>query len=194
MRSVIVIGIAAALVIAVLIYLRFSASMRPGIEQNERMTAAFAPDPNNRIVVVVRGWNKSELDRIVLDDLSAYELPESTARISARADGAYDIVFPNDIQPKLFFFLVNYIAYPKGFPLAGRTIGVVGHAKITAAFGPPDATLIGKSVDIYLPANDTEYDLVYARLDTGAAYEISFTDLIWRPTDDPRMPSTIVGL
>jgi len=194
MRLAIAIGIAAALVIAALAYLRFSASMRPGVEQDERMTAAFAPDPNNNIVVVVRGWNKSELDRIVSDCLSAYELPESTSRISARTDGAYDIVFPKDIQPKLFFFLVNYIAYPKGFALAGRTIGVVGHAKITAAFGPPDATMIGKSVDIYLPANDFEYDLVYARLDNGEVYQISFTDLIWQRMDDPRMPSTIIGL
>src|SRR5580704_13491238 len=61
------------------------------------------------------GWDRGELDRIVADFLRSYGVPESSAlRIEAKSDRALAITFPNDIEPKLLLFLINYVQYPRG--------------------------------------------------------------------------------
>ena len=90
--------------------------------------------------------------------------------------------------------MVNYVRYPKKFDLSHRSIGVLGRVVLTAAFGVPDSALIGNRAVIYVPSNDTEYDLVYARVESGRTYTIPFTSLIWEATGAARMPAEVSGL
>jgi hypothetical protein len=162
--------------------------------QAEKM-AVFVPDPANHIAVSVRGWNNAEIKKILSDDFSAYDLsPDSTVVVTAKPDGTFVLTFPNDIEPRLLYFLVNYIQYPRDFDLKHRSIGVLGRVVITPAFGAPDPKFVGEQAQIFVPADDSEYDLVYAKLETGEVYSISFTDLIWRRVESARMPHTVGGL
>jgi hypothetical protein len=43
-------------------------------------------------------------------------------------------------------------------------------------------------------ADDDQYDLVYAKTETGAAYKVPFTNLIWKAVDTARTPPENVGL
>ncbi len=163
--------------------------------QDDKMSSAFVPDPNNRTSVTVRGWKRQELDKMLSYLRETYEVPMSTPWVvTARSDDVFVITFPNDIFPQLLYFVVNYLQYPKEFDLKNRTIGVVGRIVLTTACGIPDDSLAGINAEIYIPANDTDYDLVYLRTEGGKIYEISFTDLIWRPEPEARLPQSIEGL
>lgn len=123
-----------------------------------------------------------------------YDLSRAAIVVEAGPANVLTVTFPNDIEPKLLFFLVNYIQYPNGFDLGRRTIGAMAHVILTPAFGVPDLELIGKRATMYVPADDTEYDLIYARTESGDAYQISFTNLIWERVADARVPVAGRGL
>ena len=93
-----------------------------------------------------------------------------------------------------YFFLVNYLRYPKDFDLQNRTIGVLGRARLSQAFGIPDSSLEGIMAKIYVPANDKEFDNVYVQLESGKTFKIPFTRLIWESVDNPKMPNEIRDL
>jgi hypothetical protein len=174
---------------------RFVVSMQRGGEQDQQMIAAYVANPNNQTTLVVRGWNRAELDKILSGFLPAYDLPvDSTVKIKEESADKFTITFPNDIQPKFLYFLVNYLQYPKEVDPKNRSIAVVARVVLTSAFGAPNDALVGKNAMIYVPANDTDYDLVYIRIEQGQAYKISFTDLVWQPVDKMRIPNSIVGL
>jgi hypothetical protein len=72
--------------------------------------------------------------------------------------------------------------------LQSRKIGVLGRAKLSPAFGIPDSSLNGMSAKVYVPANDKEFDNVYVLLESGKAFKVPFTRLIWESVDDPSIP------
>jgi len=176
------------------LFLRLGQLLQTGLPPGQRATPAFVADPKNRTSVIVRGWTYDELAKIIAYFLSSYELPDATTTVTARSDSTLVIRFPNDIQPEHLFYLVNYIQYPKGFDLTHRSIGVVAHIVLGPVFPVPDASLTGRGAIVYVPANDKDFDLVYAKAETGQAYRISFTDLAWQPVDDPRVPASVSGL
>lgn len=195
MRNIlIVVALAAAAVYVVPAFIRFVSSYRAGVAQDTQMAAAFIPSVENKNVVLVRGWSEADIRRILADFLPAYELRANSVLVTAESDGRIELRFPNDIQPKILYFLVNYIQYPKDFDLKNRSIGVVGHVVLNKSFGVPEPRLLDRHADIYVPANDTEFDLVYAKIDTGEVYQISFTDLVWKRMNDARTPKEIVGM
>ena len=176
-------------------FVRFTTFMSAGNAQNEKMTSTFVPNPSNQTSVTVRGWKRPELEKILTDFRQAYEMPApSDWTIATRSDNVFAISFPNDIPPKLLYFLVNYLQYPKDFDLAHRLIGVLGRTSLTEACGIPDKKLIGMRAEIYVPANDADYDRVYLRTDDAEIYEIPFTDLVWKLAREARRPRTIEGL
>jgi hypothetical protein len=188
----IVVAAAAAFVIPAII--RFTASYRAGTAQNAQMTAAFVPNPENNTVVSVRGWSQADMKRILADFLPAYESRADSVQVNAGTDDRITLTFPHDIQPKILYFLVNYIRYPKGFDLKRRSIGVVARVVLNQSFGVPEPRLIGRHAEIYVPANDTEFDLVFAKVDSDEVYQISFAGLIWQRVEGARIPKDIVGL
>ena len=192
MRVTVMAAVAGAGVLAALLY--GVSAFRAAQAQGSGTASPFVPDPNNGIRLSVRGWNRSELDKILLDFSKQYGLPPAATKVTTQSDKVLVITFPNDIEPKLLLFLVNYVQYPRDFDLKQRAIAAVAHAALTPAFGLPDSALAGKRAAIYVPANDTDYDLVYVRIEPGSAYRISFTNLIWKAVADPRMPAGVQDL
>jgi hypothetical protein len=47
---------------------------------------------------------------------------------------------------------------------------------------------------IYMPDNDHEYDLAYLRRASGQTYRISFTNMVWEPVADSRLPAGVRAL
>ena len=163
--------------------------------EDETARAAFVADPNNTTAILLRGWNRAELERILSDFLRQYDLPSiSSLGLAQRPNGVLAVTFPTDILPKFLLFMINYICYPKDMDLSGRSIVVLCRVVLTAAFGLPDPALVGQRAEIYVPTDDTDYDLVYARVESGAAYKISFTNLKWKPVPDARLPVGVAGL
>ena len=165
--------------------------MAKGERHLATMQSAYQPKPENVNSIAVAGWREDELNRILADFRGVYGLPPSALVETKHGDSLFKISFPDDIEPKYFFFLVNYIRYPKDFDLRNRKIGVLGRARLSRAFGIPDSSLEGIMAKIYVPANDKEYDNVYVQLESGKAFKIPFTRLIWESVDDPRIPDEI---
>ena len=69
-----------------------------------------------------------------------------------------------------------------------------GRIVLTPACGMPDERLSGKRAEVYVPSDDTEYDRVHLCTEDGEAFEIPFTNLIWKPASEARRPRTIEGL
>ncbi len=188
----VVIGIG---ILALIVVVRLVQSANKGAAQDRAMAAAFVANPGNDTTISVRGWTRSELGQILSDFGGLYGLPKpSDWTVTDGSHSDLILAFPNDIQPKLLLFLVNYLEYPKNFDLTHRSIGVLCRATLTSAFGVPETSLVGKKAIIYVPANDTEHDLVYARVESGEAYQIPFTTLIWEGVSDARVPISITGL
>lgn len=188
--AIIVIGIAGIFVA------RIASKINAATAQVDKMSTSFVANPANDTILVIRGWNREELSRILTDFSKMYrDQGLLSLSVAQRADNIFAISFPQDIPPSRLFVLVNYIQYPKDFDLKRHSIGVVAYALLTPAFGIPDTSFVGKRAAIYVPADDKSYDLVYAKIQSsGAAYKISFTDFVWRPVTDARTPMTITGL
>jgi len=44
-----------------------------------------------------------------------------------------------------------------------------------------------------VPSDDSDYDLVYAKVEAGKVYRISFTNLVWEEMPDERFPAAVDG-
>src|SRR5947207_723783 len=131
--------------------------------------APFTPDPDNDKIVAVKGWNEDELKRMLDDFIDADTSGVASYKIEVekRDEDLYSLTFPQDIHAAVFGFLVNYLAYPKNFGLAGRSIIVAGKTRLSSDFQGIPQSLLGNKAIIYLPENDQDYDVVYLQTETG---------------------------
>ena len=156
---------------------------------------AFVPDVRNDTSLTIKGWSKSELKQILADFSRNYELPDASMfNVEAKEGDLLRVSFPQDIEPRLFLFLINYLNYPNNFDLTQKNIRVVGRVRLTSGYAVNDPTILGTTVIVYVPAEDMAFDEVYARDVNGQSYRISFTDLQWRRTEEARMPSKLNGI
>jgi hypothetical protein len=153
-------------------------------------TAAFTPDLKNDKEVIVKGWTETELRQIIanFEKLYSGRLGAAFSVTLNKTDEGVRLLFPQDIPAEEFGFLVNYLHYPEGFDLKGRSISVVGRTTLSREFNCPEESMIGQRAAIYVPANDTEYDLVYVGVG-GRTYENSFAARNWKAVTGPRVPS-----
>ena len=78
--------------------------------------------------------------------------------------------------------------YPKDFDFRARSILAAGTATIAKDFLPGSGeSYVGKGIILYIPAHDTEYDLLYGRVE-GQSYEYPFSSERWRRVEDARIP------
>jgi hypothetical protein len=146
--------------------------------------------------LVVRGWSDTELRQIIGDFQQIYRdrlPPHFSTEVHADDGGVLSVTFPTDIEPRFFCWLINCVQYPKGFDLQSRTILIAGMATISSDFLPSDQSLIGKRIMFYIPADDKQYDLVFAQVD-GQSYEYPFTSERWRRVQEPRLPVGVSNL
>jgi len=91
----------------------------------------------------------------------------------------------------VFGFLVNYLAYPTNFALAGRSISVAGKTMLSPDFQGIPESLAEKKAIIYVPENDQDYDVIYLLVETGAAFANAFSEGVWREVKDTRLSSEV---
>jgi hypothetical protein len=149
----------------------------------------FVGDPNNDKLVTVRGWQPETLSTILRDFAKMYDLPPTFAVTAPRAvTGTMALSFPSDLPSDTFFFLVNYLHYPIDQDLSAVSVAAVGSVTLTAAFGVPEPSLVGKRALVYIPDRDEDYDVVYVEVAAGGAYAVPFTNLRWQRAESPRHP------
>ena len=143
--------------------------------------------------IIVSGWTKEELSTILGEFADMYGDDLNTQfdyEVSPCNASSFQITFPHDISGKIFSFLVNYLNYPKNFDAKGRSISVVGYAVLSTGFHPPSKALIDQKAAFYVPADDSDYDLVYVRIG-DETFEISFAAMHWKKVSDPRIPNGV---
>ena len=146
--------------------------------------------------LLVRGWSDAELRQILGDFQQSYRdrLPENfSMEIQTGDAGVFRVAFPADIEPRFFCWLINYIQYPKDFDLKSRTILVAGRATMSSDFLPSEQNLVGKGILFYVPADDEDYDVVFAQVD-GQSYKFPFSSERWQPVPEPRIPVGVSDL
>jgi hypothetical protein len=156
----------------------------------------FTPDPHNDKEILIQGWNEDEL-RQILDDFVAEDLSAFAAfriEIHQRLEDSFELTFPEDIHPDEFLSLINYLAYPFNFDLAGRSIVVAGRTTLTSDFDGLPNLLAGEKALIYLPENDDDYQLVYLQTESGVTLAKSFNEGAWRKVNDVQLSDAVMSL
>ena len=159
--------------------------------------SAFVADPLSDKRIAVRGWNARELAAIVRDFSCMYRDQLHAGyrvEVGERPGGVFQLRFPADIETELFYCLLNALNCPRDLDLQGRAVAVLGSVVLTAAFDPPEPALLGQQAWVYLPAGGCDYDVVYLRLRSGAAYRHCFVAGQWSPVDDAHMSLAIEAL
>jgi len=155
--------------------------------------APFTPDPDNDKVIVVKGWNEDELQRILDDFIDADTSRDASYKIEVekRDEDLYSLTFPQDIHAAVFGFLVNYLAYPTNFALTRHSIIVAGKTMLSSDFQGIPESLAEKKAIIYIPENDQDYDVIYLSVETGATFANAFSEGVWREVKDARLLSEV---
>lgn len=140
--------------------------------------------------IIVKGWSDEELKNILTDFADAYDEAlgdKFEFEVCSYKHGATRITFPYDIHFAEFSFLINYLNYPKNYDLKTHSISVAGNVILSAGFHPAHKDFIGKHAVFYVPAEDTDYDVVYVRVE-NETFQIPFTTLHWKKVEEPRAP------
>jgi hypothetical protein len=165
-------------------------------EAQQTDLSPFTPDPSNDKTILIRGWSEEEISRI-LDDFVEEDLAAFAAfriEIEKHLENCFVLTFPEDIHPAEFVSLINYLAYPINFPLNRRSIVVAGKTTLNSDFDGLPKTLAGEKALLYLPENDTDYDVVYLQTDSGMTLARSFNGGVWRRVKDPRQSTAARSL
>ena len=158
---------------------------------------SFIPNPNNDKVIVVKGWNEIEIQKIIRDFNETYKndgYQPYSIEAHKKGNELFQLSFPKDIHPRLFTFLVNYIAYPFDLDLKGRNVVVGGKTTLSAEFDGIDSSFVGKKAILYLPQDDQDHNVVYMQTESGISLANSFTEVKWRRVNDARLSSEVRNL
>lgn len=91
----------------------------------------------------------------------------------------YLISVDKRIENEDFNYLVNYLRYPEDFDYTFNTEGYTV-AKNKELY---PREIIGKKLQIYVPDNDKEYDIVYAQTEDNEIYKIEFRGKVHKIND-----------
>lgn len=151
-------------------------------------TSNFTPNPGNDKVIFVKGWEQSEIEKIIYDFIEAYKddgYPAYTIKPHKQSENLYHLTFPEDIHAQLFTFLVNYLAYPFDLDGSNRSIIICAKTTLSPGFEGIDSSLVEKKAILYIPENDQDHDVVYMRTESGVNLANSFSEVKWRRADEP---------
>lgn len=109
---------------------------------------SFTPNPENDKVILVSGWDDTEIRKVIADFVQTYEnggYPAYSIEPQKQSQHFHRLTFPQDIHPQLFMFLVNYLAYPFNFDLTKRSLVIGGRTTLTSDF-EIDPVLVGQKL------------------------------------------------
>lgn len=154
----------------------------------------FTPNPMNDKVILVKGWNETEIQNIISDFTETYKddgYQPYTIEAQKKEENLFRLSFPKDIHPMLYTFLVNYLAYPFDLVFKNRSVIVGGKTTLSAEFEGVDSSLVGTKAVLYVPQDDQDHDVVYMQTESGINLANSFTEIKWRKVNDARLSSEV---
>jgi hypothetical protein len=157
-----------------------------------RRSSAYAPERGHDKRIAVRGWTDTELGEILRDfeHMFRAQLHQGyRVALERELDGTFRLSFPADIEPELYYCLLNALRHPTEHELEGRSVAVLGRARLSAAFGPLEPGLRGQCAWIYLPEGDDGYEWVIVELPAGGAWRHDFVRHSWQQLPDACMPA-----
>ncbi len=184
------------IVVVALVTIGFIYFRGPSASSASAEPPSFTPNRENDKVVLVKGWDETEIKKIIRDFIEGYEndgYPGYTIEPQKQSENLYRLIFPQDIHPRLFMFLVNYVAYPFDLDLEKRSIVVGGKTTLSAGF-EIDPALIGEKAMFYIPERDEERSVVYLRTESGVTLANSFREMEWKRVADPRLANEVQNL
>jgi hypothetical protein len=162
-----------------------------------KSVSSFTPDPMNDKIILVKGWNEIEIQKIINDFIETYKgdgYPAYAIEPHKQEENVFRFTFPKDIHPTLFTFLVNYLAYPFDLDFKNRSVIVGGKTTLSAEFDGVDSAFVGKRAVLYVPQDDQDHDVVYMQTESGINFANSFTEIKWKRVNDARLSSEIRNL
>ena len=145
------------------------------------------------VIVLAEGWQPTELSKILETFERKYGMERGELQATTEG-GVSRIRLTRAMPADQVLYLVNYIHYPDGFDVNGRSPVAVAIARLNAAFGANEPPLAGRTATFYVPTHDTSYDEVYATVDNGTTFRVSFTDLSCEPAVDARRSHAVEAL
>jgi len=94
-------------------------------------------------------------------------------------DETFLIKVDKRIENEDFNYLVNYLCYPEDFDYTFNTQGYTV-AKNKELY---PSEIIGKKLQVYVPDDDKEYDIVYAQTEDHEIYKIEFKGKVYKIND-----------
>lgn len=141
----------------------------------------------NGNIIIIQGASKAEVKMVIKDWIKLYQR-DLKAGFHMKLYSISDKNHLIDVDPQLdntrFYFLVNYLIYPKNM---NYTVDVTGYTR-----GLENNILKGKQLMVYIPANDSEYDNVFVCTSENQNFKVDFGGKI-SPVNQNRI-YTIPGL
>ena len=162
-----------------------------------KSVSSFTPNPANDKIILVKGWNQIEIQKIINDFIESYKgdgYPAYAIEPHKQEENVFRLTFPKDIHPTLFTFLINYLAYPFDLDFENRSVIVGGKTTLSAEFDGVESAFVGKRAVLYVPQYDRDHDVVYMQIESGINYANSFTELRWKRVNDARLASEVGNL
>ncbi|TGD82457.1 hypothetical protein [Hymenobacter wooponensis] len=136
-----------------------------------------APNATN-LLVLVAGPSAEEVTQAAVEFRRLYESEKVVAypfQAHAIEPDVTALTFPHDLPTELFYYLINYLSYPKaGYAASAHvrgwaTLPIMTRERLVS---PPE------SVMVCVPPDDTEYDVVLLLTPAPAVYQVSFQNLL----------------
>lgn len=124
-------------------------------------------------LIIVRGGSFADVIKALKQWVKKYNRDlngDVLLKVYKKATGYHIIQVDGELDNSLFNYLVNYIQYPEDIIYKVKAIGFT---TATDSF-LYESELIGKRIQVYIPENDTEYDVVYIASDDRNVYKVDF--------------------
>ncbi|NCU05206.1 MAG: hypothetical protein GXC73_14600 [Chitinophagaceae bacterium] len=170
--------ILAALLMAVVLYIRFKAKNQSPEPDNDNTRPDDSLLPvahvHNNKLVLVQPASPGEMERIVTGFCNMYNKEQFLAlpRVYALSQHQFAITFPFNINFDIFCYFVNYLNYPIELD---RPLSATGWTTTAGSDNLLPAEFTNKEVMIYVCDTDTEADNVYISTSDDACFKISFS-------------------
>ena len=162
-----------------------------------KSVSSFTPNLTNDKIILVKGWNEIEIQKIINGFIESYKgdgYPAYAIEPHKKEENVFRLTFPKDIHPTLFTFLINYLAYPFDLDFENRSVIVGGKTTLSAEFDGVESAFVGKRAVLYVPQDDRDHDVVYMQIESGINFANSFTELKWKRVNDARLASEVGNL
>lgn len=194
METVIFIAILVVFAISIYFKIRFKPDSTPVPKPDKTV-------PNNKLIII-KNTTLNDARQALQNFCKQYaESGEALfPGISIINNEEIAVTFPYDISFETFCFAVNFLKYPVD---VNWQADVKGWTTMHPGDGWAIPQLFNRKVMLYIPADDNEYDNVFAVTDDNAVYKLDFARSKAKPVDDqpaqlyhrpPVAPDDIAGL